>query len=342
MRRTPERRARASNGFGHRPVRDPLAVREAAAAHHAGRPAHRSEEFLHQPRLALARGPQHGEQQAAPVLGGAGERAREVLELAVSADHRGQERAAGLPGLRDDPEQTVGGDGLGLPLERERFDGFRLDRVADEAIRLVADQDLARVGGGLEPGGRVHGVAGDAAEVGRIGTHEDLAGVHADPAGEPDAVVALELVVEVLERRAHVDGGADRSERVVLVELRDAEHGHHGVADELLDRAAVALERGAHRVEVAGHDLAHGLGVELLAELGRAGHVAEHDRDGLADLGSLGRVGRAELGAADRAEVRALGVPRPAVRTGRHGPESRPRTYGTNRSSWRAERISKG
>ena len=70
-----------------------------------------------------------------------------------------------------------------------------------------------------------------------IGADEHLAGVHADPAGEADAVVAFELVVEVLERRAHVDGGADRAERVVLVELRDAEHGHHGVADELLDRA---------------------------------------------------------------------------------------------------------
>ncbi len=141
-------------------------------------------------------------------------------------------------------------------------------------------------------------------------------GVHADPAGEPNAVVAFELVVEAFERRAHVDGGADRSERVVLVQLRDAEHRHHGVPDELLDRASVAFERGAHRVEVTGHDLAHGLGVELFAELGRARHVAEQDRDGLADLGSFGDV---EACAADRAEVRPLGVLRPAVRTGRHG-----------------------
>ena len=180
----------------------------------------------------------------------------------------------------------------------------------------VADQDLAGLGGGLEPRGRVHGVAGDATEVGRIGTDEDLAGVHADPAGEPNAVVALELVVEVLERREHVDGGADRSERVVLVQPRDAERGHHRVPDELLDRAPVAFDRGAHRLEVAGHDLAHRLGVELLAELGRARHVAEQDGDGLADLGGLGDV---ETRAADRAEVRPLGVLRPAVRTGRHG-----------------------
>ena len=40
------------------------------------------------------------------------------------------------------------------------------------------------------------------------------------------------------------------------------------------------------------------------------------DGDGLADLGSLGDV---ETRAADRAEVRSLGVLRPAVRTGRHG-----------------------
>jgi hypothetical protein len=38
-------------------------------------------------------------------------------------------------------------------------------------------------------------------------------------------------------------------EGVVLVELRDAEDGHHGVADVLLDGAAVTLDGAAHRLE---------------------------------------------------------------------------------------------
>ena len=45
-------------------------------------------------------------------------------------------------------------------------------------------------------------------------------------------------------------GGAHGAERVVLVDLRHAEHGHDGVADELLDGAPVVLDRRPHRVEV--------------------------------------------------------------------------------------------
>ena len=237
--------------LGHRPVRDPLAVREASAGHDPRALARRGEELLDQARLALARSAEHGEQETAPILRGAGERAREVLELALPADHPGKEGAPGLSDPRDDLEQPEGGHGLGLALEREPLDRFRDDRVAHQAMGLVADQDLIRLGGGLQAGGGVHRVAGDAAEVRGLGADEHLAGVHADPAGEADGVVAFELVVEVLECGAHVDGGADRAERVVLVELRDAEHGHDGVPDELLDRAPVAFERRAHRVEVA-------------------------------------------------------------------------------------------
>ena len=65
----------------------------------------------------------------------------------------------------------------------------------------------------------------------------------------------LELVVQLRLRALHVRGGANRAKRVVLVELRQPEDGHDRVADELLDHAAVALELGAHRVEVAGHHL---------------------------------------------------------------------------------------
>jgi hypothetical protein len=58
-----------------------------------------------------------------------------------------------------------------------------------------------------------------------------------------DAVVAFELAVEASSAVAHVGRGADRAERVVLVQLRDAEHRHHGVPDELLDGSSVAFER---------------------------------------------------------------------------------------------------
>ena len=82
----------------------------------------------------------------------------------------------------------------------------------------------------------------------------------------------------------HPGRGADRTECVVLVQLREAEDRHHRVADELLDDAAVLLELRAHRVEVARHHLAERLRVELLAHRGGALEVGEDDRDDLAEL----------------------------------------------------------
>ena len=57
-----------------------------------------------------------------------------------------------------------------------------------------------------------------------------------------------------------VERGADGALGVVLVGDRRAPDGHHGVADELLDRAAVALDDLARQVEVARQELAHVLG----------------------------------------------------------------------------------
>jgi ring-1,2-phenylacetyl-CoA epoxidase subunit PaaA len=87
---------------------------------------------------------------------------------------------------------------------------------------------------------------------------------------------------------------------------RHAEYRHHGVADELLDGAAVPLDHIAHRLEVARHDVSQALRVEALAERGRAGHVAEDDRYRLPYLARRRR-GRARLAAA-RTEARAFGV----------------------------------
>ena len=48
--------------------------------------------------------------------------------------------------------------------------------------------------------------------------------------------------VEGGDRVDEVEGGADGALGVVLGRDRGAPDGHHGVADELLDRAAVALD----------------------------------------------------------------------------------------------------
>ncbi len=109
---------------------------------------------------------------------------------------------------------------------------------------------------------------------------------------------------------AHLDRGPAGAQRVVLVHDRDAEDGHHCVADELLDGAAVALDDLPHPLEIAGEERAQRLGIGRLPELGRAGHVAEEDGDCLALLarGRRRRHGRAAL----EAELRALGKLVPA------------------------------
>ena len=76
-----------------------------------------------------------------------------------------------------------------------------------------------------------------------------------------------------------VERGANRPFGVVLPGDRRAPDGHHRVADELLDRAAVALDDLARQVEVAGQELADLLGVALLGERREADEVGEQDGD---------------------------------------------------------------
>ena len=65
----------------------------------------------------------------------------------------------------------------------------------------------------------------------------------------------------------------------------EAEDCHHGIADELLDRASMLLDALARDRVVAGEQAAHLLRVEVLAERGRARHVGEEDGDDAALFG---------------------------------------------------------
>ena len=116
-------------------------------------------------------------------------------------------------------------------------------RVVDKAARVVADEDLAGARGLFEPLGDVDRVAGDEHLSTGAVAGDDLAGVDADADADWHAELALELVVQLGERASQLARRAHRAQRVVLMQLRNAEDRHHRVADELLDGAAVALER---------------------------------------------------------------------------------------------------
>ena len=247
-----------------RPVGDALAVGEAAAADNPG--VDRGERLGDEPRLADACLADDRQQLTALLGSSARPGGADRFDFALAADEAALVRALGRIEHRD---EAVRGDGLDFAFELERLDRLGLDRAADELERRLADQDLARVGRALEPGGDVDRVSGGEP---LLGAGDDLARVHADPS----------LDAELGECRAHLDRGPAGAQRVVLVHRRDAEDGHHRVADELLHRAAVRLDDLLHPLEVAGEQALQRLRVDRLPERGRADHVAEENRDDLA------------------------------------------------------------
>ncbi len=221
--------------------------------------------------------------------------------------------------MRDHLEQPVGDDRRALPLELELLDGIGGHRIARETVRLLSDQDLSRGSRCLQP----------LRDVDRIPRHEGLGvsriacdhltGVYARPHRNLEPECTLELLVEARDGVPQLDGGSYRSHRVVLVERRNAKDRHHGVADELLDGAAVTLEDCARLLEVPGHDAAHPLRILVLADAGRVDDIAEQHRDRLSRLRGQGRRYRLERVSAHVAKARVRGVLGAAARTGRHG-----------------------
>jgi hypothetical protein len=90
------------------------------------------------------------------------------------------------------------------------------------------------------------------------------------------------MSADLRQRCAHHRCGAHGAQRVVLVHSWHTEDGHDGVADELLDRAAVRLDDALHALEVAGEQGLQRFGIERLPQRRRPDDVAEEDGDDLA------------------------------------------------------------
>jgi hypothetical protein len=173
--------------------------------------------------------------------------------------------------------ERPGSDGLAVPLEGERLQRACVYAIAHQAVRLATEQDLAWLRSLLQPCRNVDRITGrDRLPRRGIAGHH-LAGVDPDPGFEPDAPARVELVVETDQRAPHLVGGPHRAEGIVLVQHGNTEDGHHGVADELLDRASVPFQHGAHLVEIAQHHAPQSLGFDVLAEVREARHITEHD-----------------------------------------------------------------
>src|SRR5262249_21167871 len=95
------------------------------------------------------------------------------------------------------------------------------------------------------------------------------------------------LLVERLHGGLDREPGPDRPFRVVVVDAREAEDRHRGVADVLLDGSAVRLDDVADPLEVTREDAADDLGIVLVADRRRTDDAGEQHTDELPLLGHL-------------------------------------------------------
>ena len=300
-----------------RPVGDAVSVGKAAAPDD-GSSVERGHELRDQPRLADSGRAEDGDEMAGS-FGRCGlEGVLEELQLPVAPDHGRVPAAGECGGVRVHRHESVRGERLRLPLRLERRHALRYHRVADEAQGVCSDEDLARLRGLFEACGDVDGIAGREA---LLGSRHDLARVDPDAQREGRAEVAFELGVQLPECAPELRGRPHGSQRVVLVDVRDAEDGHDGVADELLDRASVPLDHVACQLEVAGEDAAQAFRIEPLAEGGRARDVGEDHCDDLPLLG--GARFSAKRSAAGVAEPRACRILLAATRADGHSQKAR-------------------
>ena len=171
------------------------------------------------------------------------------------------------------PEQLARVDRDRLALGGDPIERSEGEAVRGRPHRPGADDDRPRLRRLLEAGRDIDGVAGHQEVAGRrVPAGDDLAAVHPEP--DREAFAECRIVPDpVAQLQRTVEGPG----HVIAMRDRQTEHGHHRVADELLDGAAVALDDFASGGEVAAHQAAQLFRIERLAERGRPRHVGEED-----------------------------------------------------------------
>ena len=211
-------------------------------------------------------------------------------------------------------------DRLGLPFHLEVAEVLEAERAIPQALRAPAHYDLPGLGDGEQPRGDVGGVAHRGvvhAEIPSDRAHHHGARVDAHPHAEVDLVHTFDVGGERDEVLLDRQRRPERARRVVFMGDGGAEERHHAIAEELVDGALVAMDRGEDDFEGAVHDAVDVLGIEPLRHRGEARDVGEHHGDGLAL--ALDRPFRREdlLGEVPGGIRRGGGVPKGRARRGR-------------------------
>ncbi len=266
------------------PERDAVSVRQTAPlapAHQARALLDVGEQLAAEAALADAGLADDRDQLTRALAGSALEAGDQRRLVGVPADQRGGERAGDVgseprPRLKRLPEEQR----LRLALDRNPLERREIEHAVGRSKGRLRDRHGVDRRGGLHAGRGIHDVAGDErlAELGpRLQRDHRFPGVHADPHLQRRLRV---LLVQLRDLFEDPEPGAHGPLGVVLVRDRRTEHRHHRVADELLDRAAMAFEHGAHAVVIRTKPRPHVLRVGLLGRRGEADQVAEeHGHD---------------------------------------------------------------
>jgi hypothetical protein len=197
-------------------------------------------------------------------------------------------------------------DWLLLPLDFQRLELVDADRVPRQPIGDSTDENLPGGGALLEPLCHVDRVSRyECFTPARI-PGDDFPAVDTGAEGDPNTEVALELGVQADQFVVELHGSSNCPERIVFVHLGNAEHGHHGVADELLDGATMMFEDRPGRFRESLHHTPQLLGIVAVPEGGRVRNVREENGDRLS--GATDRAGRAY-----QVETTSLTEPRPLI-----------------------------
>ena len=289
--------------LAERPEGDPLPVGKAAAltpADESGPLLDVREELGAEAALADSRLADDCHELAGALLRGALEGADQERLLELAADERGRVRAGDVSSEpRASRERAVEGERLRLALDHHGVELLVLEDALGRSIGRLRDGDAVDGCGALQAGGGVDDVPGD----------DPLTFLRTCPEGDDrlarvDADAHLErerrvLLVQLLDRLEDAKPRADGPLGVVLVRDRRAEHRHHGVADELLDRPSVQLDLVPELSVVRADAGANVLRVSCLRGGREADEVAEEDSHDLAFFlhrrrGLFGQWGRAE------------------------------------------------
>jgi len=206
------------------------------------------------------------------------------------------------------------------------------ERAVRESAGAVAHDDLIRSGEAQEPGGYARRLPRRrvvAPEVSADDPQHDGTGVNAHADAELESVLTSHRLTEWLELLLDRQGSSERTTRVILQPCHDAEESHDPVAEELVDRAVVGVDRVLDDLEGRVHDRADRLRVQTLGHRRKARDVHEEN----ADLPSLAP--RAERSPALPTESAARGVLVGAARTAR--PDVRAGVERGARTLWREQ-----